>query len=176
MIKIFYKKDYERVLEEKRKLEEEKEKQKENYERRIADINEKHYQEKIEKSENYNPDEDPVVLKDTIKRLKADHQVEIESYKSQLEDKEKEIKVVKADKNAYKKEKNELIKEKANWLKEKANVLKEGSDKYNEKPKGEEEKQPKRRTNNGQVCILVIISFYNSCRFSCICMDNYQKL
>ncbi len=141
MIKIFYKKDYERVLEEKRKLEEEKEKQKENYERRIEDINEKHYQEMIEKSENYNPDEDPVVLKDTIKRLKADHQVEIESYKSQLEDKEKEIKVVKADKNAYKKEKNELIKEKANWLKEKAELYKQ----YGIKPIDDiEDEKPKR--------------------------------
>ena len=116
MIKIFYKKDYEQAVEMLNLKDDEIKKLKENHEKEINDLK---YENILNKSQDYDSKNDPEILRAEMERLKANHKVELKSWKIQVEDLKKEIKVIK-------KENKQLLTDKANALVEKTIKKKPG--------------------------------------------------
>lgn len=123
MIKIFYKKDYEHAVEMLNQKDEEIERLKKSHAKEIDDLK---YDNMIKQSKEYDPENDPEVLRAEMERLKANHEVELESWKIQVDELNKEMKIVKADRDMYKKENKQLLKDKATVLTEKTTKKKPG--------------------------------------------------
>lgn len=127
MIKIFYKKDYEHAVEMLNLKDYEHAKEIENLKNKHAkEIDDLKYDNMLKQSQEYDPENDPEVLRAEMERLKANHEVEIESWKIQVDELNKEMKTVKADRDMYKKENKQLLKDKATVLAEKTTKKKPG--------------------------------------------------
>ena len=123
MIKIFYKKDYEHAVEMLNLKDDEIERLKKAHTKEIDNLK---YDNMLKQSQNYDPENDPEVLRAEMERLKANHEIELESWKIQVDELKKEIKTVKADRDMYKKENKQLLKDKATALAEKTTKKKPG--------------------------------------------------